>query len=69
MSGWTGKESNQLYNESVMGTTHQEEIDEDFCYCRIKEISQPSPQRRGIKLGGKLTKITRVLEINQRQIN
>ena len=52
-----------------MGTIHQEEIDEDFCYCRIKEISQSSPQRRGIKLGKGLTKITRVLEINQRQIN
>lgn len=69
MSGWTRKESNQLQNESVMGTIHQEETDEDFCYCRIEEISQSSPQKRGIKLGEKLAKITRVLEINQRQIN
>ena len=36
-----------------MGTIHQEEIDEDFCYCRVEEISQSSPPKKRNKTGGK----------------
>lgn len=34
-----------------------------------KEVCQSSPQKIRIKLEKKLTKVTNVLEINQRQIN
>lgn len=52
-----------------MGSINQQGIDENFCYCSMKRSPNRSIKNKN-KTGKKnLTKITKGLEINQRQIN
>lgn len=52
-----------------MGSVNQQGIDENFCYCSMKRSPNHSIKNKN-KTGKKnLTKITKGLEINQRQIN